>query len=189
MKVAAEDGGAVARAESLVRLFHQSPASFAALTAVSSDAVPQPYRGLLDHRSHMTAAMERHHGGPVSLRVVAHDGPRTEADGREWYAREILLSNEAGDVVQYGIVRIDLSSLGTADAARVRNATAPLGRILMAAGVLCDVRDVSLVAVHPGDELRRLIGDRATFGRVALIRVDGSPAIELLEIVVDSRGG
>jgi hypothetical protein len=59
----------------------------------------------------------------------------------------------------------------------------------MAAGVLCDVRDVSLVAVHPGDELRRLIGDRATFGRVALIRVDGSPAIELLEIVVDSRGG
>jgi hypothetical protein len=45
------------------------------------------------------------------------------------------------------------------------------------------------VAVHPGDELRRLIGDRDTFGRVALIRVDGSPAIELLEIVVDSRGG
>lgn len=189
MKVAAEDEDAVARAESLVQLFYQSPASVAALTSVSADAVPQPYRGLLDHRSHMTAAMERYHGGPVSLRVVAHDGPRTAADGREWYAREILLSNEAGEVVQYGIVRIDLSSLSAADAARVRNASVPLGRILMAAGVLCDVRDVALVAVHPGDELCRLIGDRATFGRVALIRVDGSPAIELLEIVVDSRGG
>lgn len=189
MKVAAEDGNPVARAESLVRLFHPSPASFAVLTAVAPDAVPQPQRALLDHRSHMTAAMERHHGGPVSLRVVAHDGPRAAADGREWYAREILLSNGAGELVQYGIVRIDLKSLGAADAARVRNATMPLGRILMAAGVLCDVRDVELVAVRPGDELRRLVGDRATFGRVALIRVDGRPAIELLEIVVDPRAG
>lgn len=185
---AAESNGAVARAETLVGLFHPSLAAFGSLSPVASASVPQPHRGLLDHRSHMTAAMERHHGGPVALRVVAHDGPHCGAAGQEWYAREILLSGPSGHVVQYGIVRIDLSALSPADAARVRGAAVPLGRILMAAGMLCDVHDVALLAVVPGPELAALIGENPTFGRVATIRVDGRPAIELLEIVVD-RGG
>jgi chorismate-pyruvate lyase len=134
----------------------------------------------------MTAAMERHHGGAVALRVVAHDGPHRGLAGQEWYAREILLSGPSGHVVQYGIVRIDLSALSPADAVRVRGAAVPLGRILMAAGVLCDVHEVALLAVVPGPELAALIGEIPTFGRVATIRVNGQPAIELLEIVVDS---
>lgn len=184
-----ESGSPVARAEALVRLFHPRASSFADFAEVAAGSMPQPHRGLLDHRSHMTAAMERHHGGPVSLRVVSHDGPRPGSDGRPWYAREILLSNQAGAVVQYGIVRIDLSALDGADAARVRDASVPLGRILMAAGVLCDIHDVALVHVRPGTDLARLVGRDPTYGRVALIRVDGSPAIELLEIVVDPGVG
>lgn len=184
----ADASGAVARAETLVSLFHPRAELFGTLAPVSSAAVPQPHRGLLDHRSHMTAAMERHHGGAVSLRVVAHEGPHRGTAGQQWYAREILLSGPSGEVVQYGIVRIDLSALSPEDAARVRGAAVPLGRILMAAGVLCDVHDVALLAVVPGPELRPLIGEIPTFGRVATIRVDGRPAIELLEIVVN-RGG
>lgn len=187
--VAADDAnGAVSRAEALVGLFHPRLSSFGTLAAVPAESVPQPHRGLLDHRSHMTAAMERHHGGAVSLRVVAHDVLHPGAAGHEWYAREILLSGPSGHVVQYGIVRIDLSALAYEDAARVRGAAVPLGRILMAAGVLCDVNDVALLAVVPGPELTALIGENPTFGRVAIIRVDGRPAIELLEIVVDQGG-
>lgn len=130
----------------------------------------------------MTVAMERHHRGPVSLRVVqVADGT---ADGRG-YAREIILARGDGMVVQYGIVRIDLSVIDAATAAAIRAAEVPLGRLLIEAGLLREVHDVSLLEVVPGTGLRRLFGgDGATrtFGRVAEISLSGRPAIELLEI-------
>lgn len=168
---------AVARAASLVGLFAGSSADFGAMSGVAAAAVPQPYRSLLDHGSHMTVAMERHHGGPVSLRVVA------EAAEGDDYAREILLIGPGERVVQFGIVRLDLGAVDAATAARIRAGAAPLGRILLEAGVLCDVGDVALLEIVPGAHLRRLIGPRTTFGRVAAIAIDGRPAIELLEIV------
>lgn len=144
--------------------------------------VPEPFRALLNHASHMTVAMERHHGGPVSLRVVqvADAAP----DGRG-YAREILLSRGDGVVVQYGIVRLDLSLIDGATAEAIRAAEVPLGRLLIEAGLLREVHDVSLLEVAPGPGLGRLFGgDGAarTFGRVAEISISGRPAIELLEI-------
>ena len=61
----------------------------------------------------------------------------------------------------------------------------PLGRILVAAGLLCDVEDVHLVRIRPGSHLDRLVGVHGTLhGRVADIRVAGVPALELLEVVV-----
>ena len=48
----------VVRATSLVHLFCNS-AEFGLLRSVTPDQVPEPARTLLDHRSHMTVAMER----------------------------------------------------------------------------------------------------------------------------------
>lgn len=169
---------AAARAADLVGLFVAPAADFGTLTEVPAERVPEPYRSLLDHASHMTVAMERHHGGPVTLRVVAESAGPGAA-----YAREILLAGPGGGVVQHGIVRIDLAAVDSGTAARIRAATAPLGRILVEAGALCEVGDVGLVEVVPGPHLRRLLGPRSTFGRVATIGVGGRPAIELLEIV------
>lgn len=169
---------AAARAADLVALFVADPADFGTVAAVQAGRVPEPFRSLLDHASHMTVAMDRHHRGPVSLRVVAE-----AADSGGCYAREILLDGPGGGVVQHGIVRIDLAALDASTAARIRAREAPLGRILVEAGALCEVGDVRLVAVVPGPHLARLVGPRPTFGRVATIAVAGRPAIELLEIV------
>ncbi|NCY03420.1 MAG: hypothetical protein EBX36_11065, partial [Planctomycetia bacterium] len=92
----------MSRATALVAEFGGGEA-FGAIRAVRSEDVPEPARGLLDHRSHMTVAMERFHGTQVRLRVVAtneRQGPGAgDAGGgdarrpgqRPWYAREILL--------------------------------------------------------------------------------------------------
>lgn len=176
--MSAADQGAVARAASLVSPLVGDPVMFGTLAAVPAERVPEPFRSLLDHACHMTVAMERHHGGPVSLRVVAE-----VAGPGDRYAREILLLGPGGDVVQHGIVRIDLAVVDAVTAARIRSRDAPLGRILVEAGVLCEVGDVELVEVVPGPHLARLIGPRPTFGRVATIAVACRPAIELLEIV------
>lgn len=174
---------ALARAGSLVDLVCESRGSFGAVDLVPPSAVPDPDRDLLDHSRHMTVTMERHHGCAVELRVVAERHPAGGA--ADSYAREILLVRPDGVVVQYGIVRIDLAALDAETAAAIRGRTAPLGRILMAAGVLCEVQRVALLRIAAGPRLRGLVGDvDRLHGRVAEIAVDGKAAIELLEIVV-----
>jgi chorismate-pyruvate lyase len=181
------------RAADLVRLFHE-PAEFGSIRGVLAAEVPQPARGLLDHRSHMTVAMENHHGGEVRLRVLATVERPPAGVNSSVYAREILLENQAGKVVQQGIVRIDLDQVAPATAADIRAAKRPLGRILIEAGMLRDVHDVRLVEIVPGPHLTAVFGlesgrklggkqPQTLFGRVADIELDGRPAVELLEIV------
>lgn len=156
------------------------PIGFGTLRGVPAGLVPEPDRGLLDHRSHMTAAMERVHGS-VGLRVVA-----TAAGGR--YAREIILEDTSGRPVQYGIVRIDLTALDETLAGEIRAARRPLGRILIDGGVLREVHDVALLEIVPGPHLRRELAlpERTgpLHGRVAEIELNGRKAVELLEVVV-----
>jgi len=190
------------RADALVSLFC-SPEEFGRFRSLAASEVPEPARTLLDHCNHMTVAMEQFHGGEVRLRVVA-----TAADSMHgavaggWYAREILLENQRGEVVQYGIVRIDLSRLGAREAAAIREARRPLGRILIESGLLREVHGVRLLEVVPGPHLERLFGlqcvaaaaepvaaapgrpvCRPVYGRVANIQLNDRPAVELLELV------
>ncbi|MFM8986042.1 MAG: hypothetical protein ACKONH_08305 [Planctomycetia bacterium] len=176
------DPSAVGRALSLVGEFCPDPAVFGRFHARTPDAVPEPARHLLDHHSHMTVAMERFHGGAVGLRIVAE---RPAAAGNR-YAREILLVRGDGRVVQHGIVRLDLGALPPETSAAIRAGRAPLGRILIDAGLLCDVQRVELLEVAVGPHLATVLGipeAAVAFGRVAEIRVGGAPAVELLEIV------
>jgi hypothetical protein len=170
---------AAARAAMLAGLFAPSE-RIGRIRAIAAEHVPQPHRDLLDHHSHMTVAMERFHGESVALRVVATRLP-TATDTT--YAREILLLNSQGQPVQYGIVRIDLAALEPAVADQIRAARTPLGRVLIEAGVLCDVQHVQLLEVTPGPHLAEFIGPRPTFGRGATIAVAGRAAVELLEII------
>jgi hypothetical protein len=174
------DADAVARGLRLVGLFCPDVASFGSITPVRSADLPDVDRALLDHRSHMTVTMERHHGCPLGVRVLAE----RKEDG-ERYAREILLVRPDGRAVQYGIVRIDLAAVDPPTAAAIRRGAVPLGRILIEAGLLCDVTRVSLVRIEPGSHLREVVQVAASLsGRVAEILVGGQPAIELLEVVV-----
>lgn len=181
---------AVTRATDLIRAFPEAAAAFGALRPLRRDDLPEPYRDLLDHCSHMTVAMERLCGGPVSLEVVAaRIEPPTAFGKRGRYMREILLTSASGAVLQHGIVRMDLDKLDERTAAAILAAQVPLGRILIEANLLRDVHDVGLLEVVPGAHLRRLFGPGAanahrTFGRVAEISLGGRPAVELLEIAV-----
>jgi len=178
----------VARAQALVALFTGLPGA-GRFRSVSPAEVPEPARSLLDHRSHMTVAMERFHGTEVRLRVVAiAEQPPGPSGG--WYAREILLESPGGAVVQYGVVRIDLSAVDAATAKEIRAARRPLGRVLIDAGVLREVHDVSLLEIAAGPHLAELFRLSASasarpplYGRVADILLNERPAVELLEIV------
>jgi len=188
MTRASESRDPVTRAAALVRLFC-GLGDFGALHSVGAEQVPEPARTLLDHRSHMTVAMERFHGCDVRLRVVAEAVDSQErGSNRGWYAREILLEKPSGDVVQHGIVRIDLTHLDAPTAGAIREGRRPLGRILIEAGMLRDVHAVRLLEVAVGPHLRELLRLPDTvvqlYGRVADIELDGRPAVELLEIVV-----
>jgi len=181
----------VARAATLARDFWPE-AEIAGMLPAEAAAVPEPARSLLDHRSHMTVAMERFHGTEVRLRVAA-TVDRPDMPGA-WYAREILLEKPDGTVVQYGIVRIDLGAVDAETARTIRAGRRPLGRILIDAGVLRDVQAVALLAIHPGPHLAGLIGlpplvpaDTRVYGRVADILLNGRPAVQLLEIVVPAQ--
>ncbi|MFN9367515.1 MAG: hypothetical protein ACK6CT_01925 [Planctomycetia bacterium] len=173
---------AVGRGLRLVRIFHRDGDSFGRLRPIEAAAVPAAPRVLLDHRHHMTVAMERRHGGPVRLRVVAE---RAAVATGAWYAREILLLGGDDAVVQHGIVRIDLATVKPDVAATIRAGRIPLGRILLAADLLLEVQRVELLEIEPGPHLRSLFADSAgpAYGRVAEIVVNGRPAVELLEIV------
>jgi chorismate-pyruvate lyase len=178
---------AVARARRLIGLFCPDSADFGAVRGVAAAEVPPGPRQLLDHHSHMTVAMERFHGGPVGLRVVAEASAPPVSGQADWYAREILLTRGDGRVVQFGIVRIDLAAVPAATAAAIRAGRIPIGRILIAAGMLCEVQAVQLVEVLPGPHLATLFGPSQAaapvHGRVADILLAGRPAVELLEIV------
>jgi hypothetical protein len=189
----AERLDAVARAIGLARLFSDPGPVFAAFTPVAAADVPEPSRSLLDHTSHMTVAMEGKYGTPLGLGVVARARDSGSAAGEKpWYAREILLLSPQGQPVQYGIVRIDLTHVDAPTAAAIRAARIPIGRVLINAGMLRDVHDVSLLEIVPGPRLEALFGRLPqpgrtaphTYGRVAEISLGGHPAVELLEIVV-----
>ncbi len=175
------------RARELVCLFHADPDRFAQFSAAAAVDLPHGPRTLLAHTSHMTLAMERFHGGSVGLIVASR---RDCDDGR--YAREILLTASAGRLVQYGIVRLDIDRLPAAAAAAIRLESEPLGRILLAAGLLCDIHDVELLRVATGPGFAAVMDSAEgleTYGRVATIQLDGHAIIELLEIVAPGTAG
>ena len=123
MSAAEDQERQASRALALVRLFHGRPAEWCDFEPRQAADVPQPFRRLLDHHSHMTVAMEATYGTPLGLRVLrVHEG-NADPGASDAYAREILLLAPGGAVVQYGIVRIDLQQVGPGCAAAIRSPT------------------------------------------------------------------
>lgn len=167
--------------DTLVGLFYARPELLGQFEEVDSHSLARDYRMLLAHDSHMTVTVERFHNGPVDVRVL-----ETKSDGRH-YARKILLTRARdGQVVQFGIMRLDFSVVSAEVRREVESQKTPLGRILIAHDVLVQVHLTRLYKVTPGEDLRALFNlppGEATYGRTAVIHCDGEPAVELLEIV------
>src|SRR4030095_15625543 len=69
----------------LAGLFYADLAQLGTFEEVLVENTPEPYRKLLAHHEHMTVAVERHHGSPVDVEVLA-----AKRDG-EFYSRKIVL--------------------------------------------------------------------------------------------------
>lgn len=152
-----------------------------AYEVVSPDAVPEPYHGLLVHEHHMTVTVEAYHGDLVDVRILArlHQG--------DVYARKILLAlQKTGQVVQFGIVRINLSLCAPAVRDAIVEGKTPVGRVLIQHNVLRRIEPTAFLLLQGGPAQMRwfgLDGRRDLYGRRAFIHCDGKPAVELLEIV------
>jgi chorismate-pyruvate lyase len=167
--------------DTLVGLFYARPELLGRFDEVEARDLARDYRMLLAHDSHMTVTVERFHNGPVDVRVL-----QTKIDGTH-YARKILLTRASdGQVVQFGIMRLDFSVVSPEVRREVESQKIPLGRILIAHDVLVKVHLTRLYRVTPGADLRQLFHlepGEITYGRTAVIHCDGEPAVELLEIV------
>lgn len=150
--------------------------------AVEPEAMPQPFRRLLVHRDHMTTTLRSHHGQPVELRVLAD-----RLDG-DVYRRKIVLTLAGTQrIVEFGIVRIDLTFAPPAVREGILERRTPLGDVLIGNGVMRRIvphwylRFPSPCALL---EEAGISADADSFGRVGTIYCNHEPAIELLEIVV-----
>jgi chorismate-pyruvate lyase len=166
---------------SLLALFYRSPSESGVFEEVAAEEMPQPYRQLLAHDAHMTVTMEEYHGSRVNVHVLAthHEGSR--------YCRKILLSRQSdGQIVQFGIVRLNLAVLSEEVQREIISQRTPLGRVLINHNVLREVELISLWRIQMGADLASLFQrpeGGVAYGRTALIYCNGDPAIELLEIV------
>lgn len=173
------------------------PASFAALqwaagawfsnedatsgiAEVAADALPQWANRLLVHDDHMTTRLQDFHDGPIELVVL------DETQQADEYRRLILLkAASTGAVVELGTCRIDFRFTPPAVREEVLARCAPLGDILIRHNVLRRVEPRSFWRFPVHTPLLRHTKSNwsEAFGRVGVIHCNGSPAIDLLEIV------
>ena len=168
--------------DELVGLFFpQSPATVGTFHQADTAKMPPDANSLLNHCEHMTVTIEDFHNSEVDVKVLE------EQDTDTHYSRKILLTRKSdGGVVQFGIVRLDMSTLPQVVQDQIRQRKVPLGRILISHDVMRAVRLAKLYRIEAGEELASHFGVEPgtdIFGRTAWMYCNGKPAIELLEIV------
>ena len=165
----------------LIRSFFEDPSEVGSFKPVDASQVPSPSVELLDHNRHMTVTVEKHHGGPVDVKVLEHH------TDRDFYSRRIVLTRQSDQrVVMYGMVRMRLSAVADDVRAEIESRKIPLGRVLIDHDVMREVQLRGLYEIRCGSALAQQLGcatDDVCYGRTAMIYCDGVPAIELLEIV------
>jgi len=148
--------------------------------AVEADDIPPPVRKLLAHDRHMTATLKAHYRQEVELRVLRH---RLEGDQ---YTRKILLTlPDRGDVVEFGIARVDLRFTDEEVRSAILGRAMPLGAILIGHRVLTKVTPIWYLRFPADCPLKMYFGQPSVeaYGRLATIHCNGDEAVELLEIV------
>lgn len=164
----------------LYTLFPDSPDRPDAVEVPSTE-VPQPYYRLLVHTHHMTVTVEEFYHSPVDVQVLD-----SQRQGNE-YARKILLkTRDYGNVVQFGLVRINLGVCPPAVRDEIVQGKTPLGRVLIQHDMLRRIESVAFLRVTLGAEMAGWFGVEAgttTYGRLGVIYTGDRPAVEVLEIL------
>jgi chorismate-pyruvate lyase len=153
-------------------------------TFIAGKEIPSPSRELLVHDQHMTVTVEQFLSEPVRLQVIQ------QAQTDSCYSRAILLSgSESGRLIQFGMVRIDLETVGESVRREIEAGVTPLGRILIEHDVMRSIHPSHYLKITPTGEMMALLdlADASPlFGRLATIMTHSHPAIEVLEVVAPS---
>ncbi|MGI9455401.1 MAG: hypothetical protein ACR2NU_02515 [Aeoliella sp.] len=169
--------------EALVQLFYGGTRELGQFTAIAEQALPPTYGTLLSHHGHMTVTLEAFHESLVDVEAISERAEPTS------YARQSQLTRHSdGAIVQYGIMRIDLTGLPEQVRCEIESLSAPLGRILIRNNLLREVELLALWRIELDETLAQLLGLKAgdeVYGRSAAIHLEGQPAVDLLEIVKD----
>lgn len=148
---------------------------------IQGEDMPEPYNGLLVHEYHMTVTMEAHYGDLVEVRILerVHDG--------DTYARKILLALEkTANVVQFGIVKVDLSFVNEEVREEIVEGVTPFGRILIKHNVMRRIEPFAYLKITPGESMMQWFGmdkPETVYGRLCYIHCNEKPAVQLLEVV------
>jgi len=166
--------------QSLIDLFPNGQSLIERWEHIPSALTPEPYKSMLAHNHHMTVTVESYHKTTVDVRVLDR---RLEGD---LYLRKIvLLKHGTDEVVLFGLVRFDLTTVSTAVRDEILGEKTPLGRVLIEHNVLRHIDLGAILRVTAGPELSQLMQmppHAQTYGRLATIFCDGKPAIDLLEV-------
>ena len=149
-------------------------------TSVEPESVPAPYQSLLVHHGHMTEALEKFHGAPVTVHPY-----RVRREG-EMYGRRIDLRVSDGIPVMTGIMIFNLALVAPTVRDEILRAKTPLGQILIKHRILRRVSSDAYLRLGAKDPLVarfELAGPKPAYGRIATILCDQQPAVDLLEIV------
>ena len=166
--------------QSLIDLFPDRELLLLDAEHVPSETLPQPYRRMLAHNDHMTVTMESYYGCPVDVRILDR-----RLDGNFYNRKIVLLKSGTETVVQFGIVRFDLSYVTQAVRDEILGGQKPLGRVLIDHNVLRHIDLGAVLRIVAGPSLARALQMPAggiTFGRLATIFCNRHPAVDLLEI-------
>lgn len=146
--------------------------------------MPERFQELLVHQDHMTVRLEEHYGRKVALRVLEE-----HAMGDIYRRRIALLIDGTEDVVEFGVVRIDLQHLPDEARAEVLQRSRPLGDILIRHNLLRRIEPRWYLRIPLTCPQLTCFGANVSgdaYGRVGTIYCNGEPAIELLEVVADT---
>jgi hypothetical protein len=154
---------------------------------VQPDQIPFPQDQLLVHHEHMTVVLEKHHGAPVEVSVLAE-----HLDG-DFYTRKISLAprGSPGKVVELGIVQMDFRYMAPEVRDEILAKQLPLGAVLIKHDVLRRIKPRWFLRFPPDGPVMGLFGPQPqpapepVYGRIGTIYCNEEPAIELLEIVLN----
>ena len=136
--------------ETITAPFFPSLAELGEFRLVAVDDMPADYQTLLAHDAHMTVTVEAFHNSMVDVAVLDE-----HRDGDYYSRTSLLLCRQSRKIVQFGIMRIDLSRLPPIVREEIESRGTPLGRILIRHNVLRHVELHRLWRIKPGPELRR----------------------------------
>jgi hypothetical protein len=147
---------------------------------VAKEATPEPYHRMLVHEHHMTISMESYHDCTVEVDVL---DARFE---NGLYLRKIALRKSGtDDVVQFGLVRFNFDYVTPQVREEILAEKIPLGRVLIQHNVFRHVDLGAIIRFTAGPGMAKYLQmneGQVTYGRLATIFCNGSPAIDLLEI-------